>query len=79
MVRIDTTTDREKWQFACPHRKRHRDWRVVDGLFECRSCNETYSHLIDLTTGKRVHRSKIELVGPGAAEKGPFGRAEMDG
>jgi len=40
MVRIDTTTDREKWQFACPHRKRHRDWRVVDGLFECRSCRD---------------------------------------
>jgi len=78
MHRIDTTSDREMWQFACPDRRRHRDWRVVDGLFQCRSCSATYEYLIDLETGERVYREEIELVGPGASEKGTFGKPNAD-
>jgi len=76
--RIDTTNDREQWRYACPSRKRHRDWRVVDGLFECRSCGETYSELVDLETGERVPREEIELVGAHADYKGEFGRPTVE-
>jgi ribosomal protein L37AE/L43A len=78
MRRIHTTDKREKWQFACPTPKRHRDWRVVDGLFECRSCRETFSELVDLETGERVAREEVEIVGAHADHKGQFGRPTVE-
>lgn len=74
MHRIDTTDPTQRWRFACPDSERHRDWRVVDGLFECRSCGQTYGDLVDTKTGDRVAREAIELVGPDADQKGAFGR-----
>jgi len=79
MYRIDTTTDREKWQFACPGPDRHRDWRVTDGVFECRSCSETYTELVHLPTGDRVRREQIEFVGPHADHQGQFGQPTVGG
>lgn len=76
--RIDTTDTEQRWRYACPHRKRHRDWRVVDGLFECRSCGETYRELIDLETGDRIPREEIELLGAHADHKGAFGRPTVE-
>jgi len=71
--RIDTTRRQQKWRYACPARQRHRDWRVVDGLFECRSCGETYRRLWDLQEETYVAREDVEVVGPHAASKGEFG------
>lgn len=78
MYRINTTDPSEKWRFACPHSKRHSDWRVVDGVFECRSCSRTYDHLIDQRSGQRVAREDIELVGPEADHEGQFGRPTVE-
>lgn len=72
-MRIDTTTKREKWAWVCPTPHEHRDWRVVDGVFECRACGETYQRLRDKRTGEEVHREDIEVVGPDADHKGAFG------
>jgi len=78
MYRIDTTDTEQKWRFTCPAPGRHRDWRVVDGLFECRSCGETYRALIDRATGERVPRGQIEIVGPHADHQGRFGSPTVD-
>ena len=74
MVRINTTDPRHKWQWGCPAPDRHRNWRVCDGVFECRTCGETYRCLVNLETGEKVPREEIELVGPEADHQGEFGR-----
>lgn len=79
MFRIDTTREQERWQFACPAPARHRDWRVTDGCFECRSCGETYAELIHLKSGERVAREHIEFVGPHADHQGEFGQPTVGG
>ena len=79
MYRIDTTNTREKWRWACPSPKRHANWRVTDGMFECRSCGETYDELVNQETGERVPREKIEFVGPDADSKGQFGKPTVKG
>lgn len=78
MHRIDTNDKTERWAWACPTPKRHRDWRVVNGLFECRSCGETYSVLVHLPTKERVDRDEIEVVGAEADHKGKFGRPTVE-
>jgi len=78
MERIDTTDALEKRRYACPHPRRHRDWRVVDGLIECRSCSETYTELVDLKTGKRIPRDEIDFVGPHADHQGQFGKPTVE-
>lgn len=78
MHRIDATDADAKWRWACPDPARHRDWRVVDGLFECRSCGQTYRELVNLKTGERVPREEIEVVGPHADHKGKFGRPTVE-
>jgi len=77
MYRIITTDPSKKWQWACPDAE-HRDWRVVDGLFECRSCGCTYRHLRNLSTGELVPREEIELVGPESDHQGQFGRPTVE-
>lgn len=79
MHRIDTSEPREKWPWVCPTPFRHRDWRVVDGLFECRSCDETFRELKNLETGDRVRRKDVEIVGPDADHKGAFGKPTVGG
>lgn len=79
MVRIDTTDTQQKWKFACPHPKRHRDWRVTDGMFECLSCKRTYDELVNLKSGETVARDDMEFVGPHADHKGAFGRPKSEG
>jgi len=74
MHRVDTTDSDDKWRFACPAPARHRSWRVVDGRFECRACNQTYAELVDTKTGERVPRDQLEVVGPHADSKGAFGQ-----
>ena len=69
MHRIDTTDATARWEWACPAPQRHRDWRVVDGLIQCRSCGETYRELVNLASGEIVPREEIEVVGPGADAK----------
>lgn len=69
MPRIDTTDKRQKWQWGCPAPQRHRDWRVVDGLIQCRSCEETYRELVNLATDEIVPREQIDVVGPHADSK----------
>lgn len=73
MYRIHEHDDREKWKLACPDPKRHRNWRVADGVFECRQCGETYGYLIDLKTGEQVRREQVEIIGADADHKGKFG------
>ena len=65
MHRINTLRD-SRHEYACPTIQKHRDVRVVDGHFECRSCEETYQIVIHLPTGERLHRTDIEIVGPHA-------------
>ena len=77
MYRLDATNSTDRWRFACPDTERHRDWRVVDGMFECRSCEETYDHLIDLESGESVPREDVEVVGRYADSKGLFGRPSV--
>lgn len=74
MYRIETNNAREKWQWVCPTRYEHRNWRVVDGLFECRQCNETFRTLRNIRTCEEVPREEIELVGLDADHKGQFGK-----
>lgn len=80
MPRLDASNDADRWRYACPTRQEHRDWRVVDGLFECLQCGETFRELRDLKTGERVSRDEFEIVGPLADSKGRFGtpRTESD-
>lgn len=78
MRRIDTTDTRAKWRYACPSPKRHANWRVTDGMFECRSCGETFDELVDRKTGERVAREKIEFVGPYADSEGQFGEPTVE-
>ena len=78
MYRIVTTDPRQKWAWSCPHPDRHRNWRVTDGLFECRQCGRTYRHLFNLKEGQKVHREEIELVGPEADHQGQFGRPTVE-
>lgn len=78
MRRIDTSESDQKWRYGCPAPERHRDWRVVDGLFECRSCCETFGELVDLETGERIPRESVEIVGPHADHQGQFGRPTVE-
>jgi ribosomal protein L37AE/L43A len=78
MYRIHTSTPREKWRFVCPTDDQHTDWRVVDGLFECRACGETFKELVDQKTGERIKREEIEMIGPHADHKGAFGRPTVE-
>lgn len=78
MHRIDTTVPAEKWRYACPDPERHHNWRVADGVFECRACQEIYQHLIDTKTGERIQRNEIEFVGPEADHQGQFGRPTVN-
>jgi len=78
MVRIDTTSVWEQRRYACPAPARHRDWRVVDGKIECRSCGELYDELIDLKTEEHIKRSDIDFVGPHADHQGQFGRPTVE-
>lgn len=78
MYRIDTTNEREKWPWVCPTPHEHRDWRVVDGLFECRSCGECFGSLRNLKTGEEIPRERIEIVGPDADHKGAFGQPTVE-
>jgi hypothetical protein len=73
MPRIDTHDKTKKWRYTCPSPARHHNWRVVDGLIECRSCGETYSALVDTETGERIPREDLEIVGPHADSKLAFG------
>jgi ribosomal protein L37AE/L43A len=78
MVRIDTSNLLQKRRYACPHQRQHRDWRVVDGLIECRSCGETYRELVDLKTGETIRRDDIDFVGPHADHQGQFGKPTVE-
>lgn len=78
MHRIDTKDSQQKWQWACPTAKQHRDWRVVDGQFECRSCGETFDALLHLPSGEQIKREEIEVVGAHADHKGRFGRPTVE-
>lgn len=78
MLRIDTTDIWEKRKYGCPHPRRHVDWRVVDGLFECRSCGRTYREIVDKRTGEYYRREDVELVGTEADSKGAFGRPTVE-
>lgn len=79
-MRVDVTDSTERWRWACPSPERHQGTsvRVVDGLFECRRCEETYEYVVDTKTGRRYHRSEIEFVGPGSKTKGAMGRPTVD-
>lgn len=79
MPRIDTTDTLQKWRYACPSPKRHSDWRVVDGVFECRSCNKLYKCLVDKKTEEKIPREKFDFCGPDADSKGQFGRPTVNG
>jgi len=78
MHRIDTTDSVEKWAWVCPTPHEHRGWRVVDGLFECRSCGETFRRLRNAKTGEHVRREEVEIIGPDADHKGAFGRPTVE-
>ena len=73
MYRINTTNKREKWKWVCPTPHEHRDWRVVDGLFECRSCGNVFRSLRNVQTGAEVPRDRVEVIGAEADHKGQFG------
>jgi len=65
MHRINTLRD-SRYEYACPTAMRHRNVRVVDGHFECKSCGETFETVIHLPTGEELRREQIEIVGPHA-------------
>lgn len=65
MHRINTLRD-SRFEYACPSIHKHRNIRVVDGHFQCRSCGELYDTIIHLPTERELHRNEIEIVGPHA-------------
>lgn len=77
MHRVDVTEQAQRWEYACPTGARHRDWRVVDGRFQCRSCDAIYQELIHLPTEERVARSDMEIVGPHADHQAAFDPREV--
>ena len=77
--RIDTRDVKAKWQFTCPSPARHSDWRVTNGHFECRSCEQTYKKLYDQVSGEKVPREEIEFVGPYADSMLEFGKPQRGG
>ena len=79
MYRIETGTPRKKWRWVCPTQYEHTNWRVVDGLFECRQCQETFNRLRNIRTGEEIPREQIEVVGPDADHKGEFGKPTVTG
>jgi len=74
--RINVRESRSRWQWGCPA-EGHRNWRVTDGLFECRQCERTFEALVDLETGEEIPRERIELVGAHADHKGEFGQPRV--
>lgn len=70
--RIPTWDDdaRDKW--ACPTPWKHRNWRVCNGVIECRQCGETFDRLLNLDEDKEVARENIEFVGPHADHMANF-------
>lgn len=71
MPRIDTSKDRECWQFACPECG-SRNWVANDGTFHCKGHSGTIQGLVDKATGEFVPRENIEFVGPEASWKAPY-------
>lgn len=71
MPRIDTTKETDRWEWGCPEEE-HRNWRVVDGHFQCRSCDALFEALVHLPTGELVAREEIELVGTHADHLAAF-------
>ena len=78
MPRIDVTDPGQRWQWACPAPGKHRTWRIVDGLIECRHCGRTFDELRNLKTGRLVAREDIEIVGRDSDTKGAFGRPTVE-
>lgn len=76
MHRIDTTQETDRWEWGCPEAE-HRNWRVVDGHFQCRSCDDIFDELVHLPTGDTVSREQIELVGPEADHLAAFDPREV--
>lgn len=66
----------QKWRFTCP--EGHRDWRIWDGVFSCRTCKghldagedsaSVYDHLIDQKTGQTVTREELAIHDPNSNE-----------
>lgn len=77
MRRIDSRDKTKRWQYGCPAEE-HRHWRVVDGVFECRQCQELFHEIKDLRSGELVPRDEIEMVGPHASHKGKFGSPTVE-
>jgi hypothetical protein len=68
--RIETLRD-SNWEYACPKHK-HRNVRVVDGHFECRSCGEAIQEIVHLPSGEHLQRDDVEIIGPHADTKAAF-------
>lgn len=66
--RINTLRD-SVYEYACPTVHKHRDVRVIDGRFQCRSCGETYDEVVHLPTDTRLRREDVEIVGPHASHQ----------
>lgn len=79
MFRIDTTDPNQKWRWRCPAPEEHANWRVTDGMFECRSCGRTYDELRNVEIGESIPREEIEFVGPFADSEGAFGKPTVRG
>jgi len=69
--RINTLRD-SVYEYACPTIHKHRDVRVVDGHFECRSCGRTFDTIVHLPTGDVLHRDDVEITGPHADHQAEF-------
>lgn len=76
MHRISTLRD-SRWEYACPEFN-HRNVRVVDGHFECRSCGKPIPEIVHLPTGERLRREDIEIVGPHADHQAAFDPRERE-
>jgi ribosomal protein L37AE/L43A len=68
MHRINTLRD-SRYEYACPTVHKHRDVRVIDGHFECRSCGQAFQEIVHLPTGERLRRDDVEIVGPHASHQ----------
>ena len=79
MPTIHSTDVHKKWRYACPTPDEHHNWRVVDGYFECRQCNELFRCLRDKKTGEKIPREEFDFVGADADSKGQFGRPTISG
>jgi ribosomal protein L37AE/L43A len=73
MLRIDANDQTQRWRYQCPECG-SKNWRAINGFFECRCCDARIDEIEDGATGDRYARDEVEFTGAHASWKAPHSR-----